>query len=98
MSTIKRDQYGVFASRDECDFARAKKVAELDHNNLRSPHFAPDAKERTTTVSHGAVTTTTTETVGARETMFVTDCVVEKFEIPTGTGPKGPAVTSSLEH
>jgi hypothetical protein len=42
-STIKRTPYGVFTSRDECEMARAKQVADLDDSNLRQ--FKPLPKE-----------------------------------------------------
>jgi hypothetical protein len=42
-STIKRAPYGVFASKDECEMARAKQVADLDDSDLRQ--FKPLQKE-----------------------------------------------------
>jgi hypothetical protein len=38
LSTIKHDPYGVFASRDECEMARAKVVADLDDGDFRQFH------------------------------------------------------------
>jgi hypothetical protein len=48
-ATVKRTPYGQFASRDECEIARAKKVAELDRNDLRQPHSVPTGSRTTTT-------------------------------------------------
>ena len=53
-STVKREPYGVFTSRDDCDRARAKKIAELDDNNLRQPHLPADAPTISSTVQWAA--------------------------------------------
>jgi hypothetical protein len=45
----------VFATRQECDAARAIKIAELDAKGWRFPHQRPDAPMRTTTLPNGTV-------------------------------------------
>jgi len=45
----------VFATRQECDTARAIKIAELDAIGWRFPHQRPDAPTRTTTLPNGTV-------------------------------------------
>jgi hypothetical protein len=82
--TVKREPYGVFTSRDDCDIARAKKIVELDRGNYRQPHLLPDAQLITTTITVGANTVgaksiTTQEPGGPTETMNVTDCEAQKF-------------------
>jgi len=38
-STVKSQPFGVYASMQECDAARAAKIAELDAAELQQPHF-----------------------------------------------------------
>ena len=52
-STIKREPYGVFTSKDDCDIARAKKIAFLDDGDYRQPHLLPDAPVIITTTTTG---------------------------------------------
>jgi len=71
-STVKTEPYGVFTSRDDCNKARAKKIAELDDRNDRQPHLTADAPTVITTVGQR-----TTETKGGPiENMFVKECDV----------------------
>jgi hypothetical protein len=82
-STIKREPYGVFTSRDECDIARAKKIAFLDNGDYRQPHLLPDAPVITTTTTTAtavsAKSITTEQPGGPTERMDVTDCAAENF-------------------
>jgi len=70
----KREPYGVFTSRDECEIARAKKTLELDKGNYRQPHLMTNAAVYTTTLTNGAQSITTQAPGGPTETMFITDC------------------------
>jgi hypothetical protein len=54
-STIKHTPYGIFASRDECEIARAGKIAELDDRNARQSHSTPAEASKTTTTGGAAV-------------------------------------------
>ena len=59
-------------ARDDCNMARAKKIAELDDSNSRQPHLSANAQTIITTVGNR-----TTETKdGPTETMVVTKCDV----------------------
>jgi hypothetical protein len=87
-STIKREPYGVFTSRDACDIAQAKKIALLDDGNYRQPHLLPDAPVYTTTVTVGARSITTEAPRGPTETKYVTDCAAEKFSAGSLTAQK----------
>jgi hypothetical protein len=42
-STVKREPYGVFTGKNECEMARARKIVELDERNLRQHHSAPNS-------------------------------------------------------
>jgi hypothetical protein len=81
--TIKREPYGVFTSRDDCDIARAKKIAFLDNGDYRQPHLLPDAPVITTTTTTAtavsAKSITTERPGGPTERMDVTDCAAENF-------------------
>jgi hypothetical protein len=79
---VKREPYGVFTSKDNCDLARAKKIVELDRLDDRQPHFLKDAPVITTTVTVGAVATTVAQPGGPIETMNVTECEAEVFARP----------------
>jgi hypothetical protein len=60
VSTIKSEPFGVYASIQECDAARAAKITELDAANLRQPHPLPGAQmvpTTTRTASWGYSTT-----------------------------------------
>jgi hypothetical protein len=71
-STIKREPYGVFISKDDCQIARAKKTFELDQGNYRQPHLLP-VYARTITDGAKSITAEPPPTVPI-ETMFVADC------------------------
>jgi hypothetical protein len=77
--TVKREPYGVFTSRDDCDEARAKKIDELDRGDYRQPHWLKDAPVISSTIAVGAKSITTVQPGGPTQTMNVTDCEVEKF-------------------
>ena len=49
ISTMKSQPFGVYASMQECDAARAAKIAELDAAELRQPHFLPGTQMVPTT-------------------------------------------------
>jgi hypothetical protein len=49
-STVKHTPYGIFTSRDECEKARAQKIAELDNSNARQPHSITGEASKTTTM------------------------------------------------
>jgi hypothetical protein len=66
-SHIKREPYGVFTSRDDCDMARAKKADELDRVKSRLPHLPENAVVTTTTVTNGVQTITTSGPKGPTE-------------------------------
>jgi hypothetical protein len=51
VSTVKSESFGVYASMQECDMARAAKIAELDATNMRQPHSLPGAPLVPTTTS-----------------------------------------------
>ena len=38
-ASVKREPWGLFASEDDCNMARTKKIAELDERHLRQPPF-----------------------------------------------------------
>jgi hypothetical protein len=78
-STVKREPYGVFASRDECGKARAKKIAGLDEGNSRQPHLLPDQPTITTSITIGTMTSTSQRPGGPTETMNVPSCRAESF-------------------
>jgi hypothetical protein len=78
-STVKREPYGIFASRDECGKARAKKIAILDEGNYRQPHLLPDQPTITTSITIGTMTTTSQRPGGPTEVMNVLDCHDEGF-------------------
>jgi hypothetical protein len=86
--TIKREPYGVFTSRDDCDIARAKKIAFLDNGDYRQPHLLPDAPVITTTVTVGAKSITTEKPSGPTERMDVTECAAENFSAGSLTAQK----------
>jgi hypothetical protein len=77
--TVKREPYGMFTSKDDCEIARAKKIAALDERNSRQPHLVENAPVITTTVTVGNLSTTTQRPGGPLETMNVTDCAAENF-------------------
>jgi hypothetical protein len=77
--TVTREPYGMFTSKDDCEIARAKKIAALDERHSRQPHWLKDQPNITTTVTVGNLSTTTERPGGPLETMNVTDCVAEKF-------------------
>jgi hypothetical protein len=43
-STVKSEPFGVYGSMQECDMARAAKIAELDAANLRQPRPGPGSQ------------------------------------------------------
>ena len=92
LATVKREPYGVFTSRDECDIARAKKIAFLDNGDYRQPHLLPDAPVITTTTTTAtavaAKSVTTERPGGPTERMDVTDCVAENFSAASQTAQK----------
>jgi hypothetical protein len=89
-NTVKSEPFGVYASMQECNMARATKVAELDAANQRQPHYLPNAPMvSSTTVSsnwnyfgfgrmsraNDQITSTTSQTpLGPTENMNVTFC------------------------
>jgi hypothetical protein len=73
-STIRREPYGVFASEDECEKARAKKIVQLDEGGYRQPHLLPNQPTITTSITVGTVTTTSQRPGGPTETMNVLGC------------------------
>jgi hypothetical protein len=77
--TVKREPYGVFTSRDDCDIARAKKIDELDRGDYRQPHWLKDAPVISSTIAVGAKSITTVQPGGPTQMMNVTDCEAEKF-------------------
>jgi hypothetical protein len=50
-SSVKSAPFGVYASLQECDMARARKLAELDATDLRHPHYLPGAQMVPTTTT-----------------------------------------------
>jgi hypothetical protein len=78
-STVKREPYGIFASRDECGKARAKKITGLDEGNYRQPHLLPDQPTITTSITIGTTTTTSQRPGGPTETVTVLSCHAESF-------------------
>lgn len=68
---IQSKFFGVFASLQECDAARAGKIAELDNNNERFWHQRSDAPTITTHYSNGS---STTMQLNLKERMDVTFC------------------------
>jgi hypothetical protein len=71
ISQIKSEPFGVFATLQECDAARAVKIAELDAGGLRFPHQRSDAPVTTTHFSDGSSTTGQTH---LQERLDVTFC------------------------
>src|SRR5690349_20657009 len=51
VSTVKSESFGTYASIQECDTARAAKIAELDATNLQQPHSLPGTLVVPTTTS-----------------------------------------------
>jgi hypothetical protein len=73
-ASIKREPWGLFTSEDDCNRARAKKIAELDERHLRQPHLTANAPTISTTVSQGSTSVTSEQKGGPIETMVVTEC------------------------
>jgi hypothetical protein len=61
-STVKHTPYGIFTSRDECEIARAKKIAELDDRDARQPHSITGEAAKTTTAGETAAAAAITQT------------------------------------
>jgi hypothetical protein len=78
-STVRREPYGVFSSKDECEKARAKKIAVLDEGHYRQPHLLPNQPMITTSITVGNTTTTSQVTGGPTETMNVLSCRAGTF-------------------
>jgi hypothetical protein len=78
-STIKLEPHGVFTSPNECNIARAKKIAQLDEGDYRQPHLLPDWPTITTTTTVGARSITTEQPGSPEEWMNVSNCEAEKF-------------------
>jgi hypothetical protein len=73
-STIIREPFGVFASKDECEKSRAKKIVLVDEGGYRHPTILPNAPVITTTVTVGATATTVQRPAGPTETINVLNC------------------------
>jgi hypothetical protein len=71
ISQIISEPFGVFATREECDTARAVKIADLDRHYARFPHQSPNAHERVTHLQGGSVIV---EKKGSMERIDVTYC------------------------
>jgi len=54
MSQIRSEPFGVYATLQECDIARAKKIAELDAGDSRFPHLPAGAQSITTHFTDGS--------------------------------------------
>src|SRR5262249_16525717 len=55
MHTVTSEPFGVFYNLQECDIARAQKIAELDAKGDRQPHYPPTAPKTITTMPNGTV-------------------------------------------
>jgi hypothetical protein len=86
MSQIISEPFGVFVTREECDAARAVKIAELDARYARFPHQSPNAHESVTHLQGGSVIV---EKKGSMERMDVTYC--EPGIYSPGASPNGIA-------
>jgi hypothetical protein len=71
INQIKSEPFGVFATLQECDMARAQKIAELDAQNRRFPHQREDAPTITTTFANGM---SVTSQQALQERLDVTFC------------------------
>jgi hypothetical protein len=71
MNQIKSEPFGVYATMEECDEARARKIANLDRRDARFPHLAPNSVQRTTHFANGS---SVTEPKGPAQRMDVTFC------------------------
>jgi hypothetical protein len=55
ISQIKSEPFGVFATLQECDMARAAKIADLDAADQRFPHQQANAPKQVITLPNGTV-------------------------------------------
>ena len=53
MHTVTSEPFGVFYNLQECDIARAQKIAELDANSDRQPHYPRNAPKTIETLPNG---------------------------------------------
>jgi len=93
MSQIISEPFGVFTTREECDVARAVKIAQLDRAYLRFPHLPENAHETVTYLPGGAVVT---EKKGSMERNDVTYCEPGVYSPgPTAPNLKDPNVAKN---
>src|SRR5262249_22153028 len=91
-ATVKSEPFGVFVDRQECEIARAQKIAQLDANNDRQGNYIGQTVPVTRTQSnwHGVgpvlngTTTSITadEPTGPFQKMDVTFCEPGIFVVP----------------
>jgi hypothetical protein len=95
-SYVQPTSYGVYASKADCEEARAAKVAKLETNRndptapvthpIRERHWMADAAETTTTTQIGAITTTSSRPRGPIEILLPQDCKpYTKQQLPPGS-------------
>jgi len=96
-SYVQPTSYGVYASKAECEQARAEKIAKLetDPNDptapvthpIRERHWTADVPQTTTTIQVGAATTTSSRSGGPIETFLPQDCKPYAYrQLPPGSG------------
>jgi hypothetical protein len=96
-SYLQPTRYGVYASKAECEQARAEKIEKLEINPndptapvthpIRERHWMVDAPQTTTTIQVGAATTTSSRQGGPTETFLPQDCKPYTHrQLPPGSG------------
>jgi hypothetical protein len=90
---IQSKFFGVFASLQECDAARAEKIAELDDHNERFWHQRSDAPTITTHYNDGS---STTMQLNLKERTDVTFCEPGMYS-PNEPSQLSPNIAKSIE-
>jgi hypothetical protein len=96
-SYLQPTRYGVYASKAECEQARAEKIEKLETNPndpaapvthpIRERHWMADAPQTTTTIQVGTATTTSSRQSGPIETFLPQDCKPYTYrQLPPGSG------------
>lgn len=67
MHTVTSEPFGVFYNLQECDIARAQKIAELDAKGERQPHYPPNAPKNYRNVAKRNRNRNNFRSVGIRE-------------------------------
>jgi hypothetical protein len=72
----------VYTTLQECDVARAKKIAELDDTNARSPHLPPGAQQTTTHFADGSSSTSYDAAATERQDVTMCESGIYSPELP----------------